>query len=74
MPDDRLAEVPAAFVELKAGCEASEAELIAFFAGKIARFKIPRVVRYVSEWPMSATKIQKYALRDRLLAELAAGG
>ena len=73
MPDDRYAEVPAAFVELKAGCEASEAELIAFFAGKIARFKIPRVVRFVNEWPMSATKIQKYALRDRLLSELAEG-
>ena len=69
MPDDRYAEVPAAFVELKAGCDANEAELIAFFEGKIARFKVPRVVRFVTEWPMSATKIQKYALRDRLLAE-----
>ncbi len=69
MPDDRYAEVPAAFVELKADCQANEAELIAFFEGKIARFKVPRVVRFVTEWPMSATKIQKYALRDRLLAE-----
>jgi acyl-CoA synthetase (AMP-forming)/AMP-acid ligase II len=70
MPDDRYAEVPAAFVELKAGHGANEAELIAHFEGKIARFKIPRLVRFVTEWPMSATKIQKYALRDRLLAEL----
>ncbi len=70
MPDVRYDEVPAAFVELKAGVTATEAELIAHFDGKIARFKIPRLVRFVTEWPMSATKIQKYALRERLLAEL----
>jgi fatty-acyl-CoA synthase len=70
MPDPRYAEVPAAFVELKAGAMVTEAELIAHFDGKLARFKIPRLVRFVTEWPMSATKIQKYALRDRLLAEL----
>jgi fatty-acyl-CoA synthase len=69
VPDPRYAEVPAAFVELKAGAAATEAELIAYVDGKIARFKIPRLVRFVAEWPMSATKIQKFALRDRLLAE-----
>jgi acyl-CoA synthetase (AMP-forming)/AMP-acid ligase II len=74
MPDPRYAEVPAAFVELKPGAAVTEAELIAYFDGKLARFKIPRLVRFVREWPMSATKIQKYALRDRLLSELASEG
>lgn len=69
MPDTRLAEVPAAFVEIRPGAGATEAELITFCQGKIARFKIPRVVRFVTEWPMSATKIQKFQLRDRLLKE-----
>ena len=72
MPDPRYAEVPAAFVELKAGEAATEAELIEFCQGKIARFKIPRAVRFVDNWPMSTTKIQKFQLRDRLLGE--AGG
>ena len=70
MPDPRYAEVPAAFVELKAGAVATEAELIAFCQGRIARFKVPRAVRFVDSWPMSTTKIQKFQLRDRLLAEL----
>ena len=38
---------------------------------RIARFKVPRHVRFVSEWPMSATKIQKGPLRERLIAETA---
>lgn len=49
MPDDRYTEVPAAFVELKAGARVSEARLIAHCQGKIARFKIPRLVRFVSK-------------------------
>jgi fatty-acyl-CoA synthase len=70
IPDPRYAEVAAAFIELKPGASASEAELIAHCEGKIARFKIPRRVRFVTDWPMSTTKIQKFQLRDRLVAEL----
>lgn len=64
VPDERLAEVPVAFVELIPGARVSEQELIAFCAGRIASFKVPRSVRFVSEWPMSATKIRKSALRE----------
>lgn len=72
LPDERYVEVPAAFVELAEGAEASEAELIAHCKGKLASFKIPRHVRVVSEWPMSTSKIQKFRLRDSLIAELQA--
>jgi acyl-CoA synthetase (AMP-forming)/AMP-acid ligase II len=72
VPDARLEEVPAVFVELRAGASATADELIAFCSERIARFKVPRYVRFVSEWPMSATKIQKGPLRERLVAELAA--
>ena len=68
--DAKNDEVPAAFVQLKPGACASEQELIEFCRGQIASFKIPRYVRFVTEWPMSATKIQKYRLRDALAAEL----
>jgi acyl-CoA synthetase (AMP-forming)/AMP-acid ligase II len=70
VPDDRLLEVPAAFVELNPGAELTEAEVIAYCTGKIAGFKVPRHVRFTDAWPMSATKIQKFRLRDQLLAEL----
>jgi len=70
VPDERLTEVPAAFVEVEPGHEVTEAELIAFCRGEMAGFKIPRHVRFVSAWPMSATKIQKFRLREELLAEL----
>jgi fatty-acyl-CoA synthase len=73
IPDDRLLEVPAAFVELAPGGETTEAELIAYCKGTIASFKIPRHVRFVEEWPMSATKIQKFRLMERLVDELQAG-
>jgi fatty-acyl-CoA synthase len=72
MPDERLLEVPAAFVELLPGAEATPEELIAHCRGKIASFKVPRLIRFIdgSEWPMSTTKIQRFALKERLLAEL----
>ena len=40
--------------------EASEQELIEFCLGRIATFKVPRYVRFVGEWPMSGTKVQKF--------------
>ena len=70
IPDERLVEVPAAFVEIEPGHEVTEEELIAFCRGQIASFKIPRHIRFVPDWPMSATKIQKFRLREELLAEL----
>jgi acyl-CoA synthetase (AMP-forming)/AMP-acid ligase II len=72
IPDERLLEVPAAFVELLPGTTATEAELIEHCRGKIASFKLPRLIRFISgdDWPMSATKIQRFKLRERLLEEL----
>lgn len=70
VPDERLQEVPAAFIETHAGSAVSEQELIEFCRGEIAGFKIPRHIRFVTEWPMSTSKIQKFRLRDRLLDEL----
>ena len=51
----------------------TEEELIAHCKGRIASFKVPRLIRFIGEdeWPMSATKLQRFKLRDRLLQELA---
>lgn len=37
-----------------------------------AAFKVPRYVRFVTEWPMSSTKVQTFRLREQLEAELTA--
>ncbi len=69
-PDDRYTEVPAAFVELQPGARAAAEELQDHCAGALAKFKIPRHVRFVTEWPMSSTKIRKGPLREQIAAEL----
>lgn len=70
IPDDRYVEVPAAFVELVAGRHATPEELGEWLVGRLANFKLPRHVRVVEEWPVAATKIQKFRLREQLCAEL----
>lgn len=70
VPDERYVEVPGAFVELADGQTVTEEELIEFCRGRIARYKIPQYIRFVTEWPMSASKVQKFRLRESLLAEL----
>jgi fatty-acyl-CoA synthase/long-chain acyl-CoA synthetase len=71
-PDPRLDEVPVAFVELMPGTQVSAEDLIAHCKGRIAGYKVPRAVYFVKaeDWPMSATKVNKRALRE-WLAELA---
>jgi acyl-CoA synthetase (AMP-forming)/AMP-acid ligase II len=70
IPDAKYVEVPAAFVELQPNASATEAELIAHCKAEIASFKVPRHVRFVTEWPMSSSKIQKFRLRTQLVGEL----
>ena len=65
-PDQRLGEVPAAFIELAPGRTASAEEIIAYCRSGIAAYKVPRIVRFVTEWPTSTTKIQKDRLRAML--------
>ena len=64
-PDETWGEVPCAFVELKPGHEAGEAELIAFARERLAGFKTPKKVVF-EELPKTSTgKIQKFQLRTR---------
>jgi fatty-acyl-CoA synthase len=70
VPDPKYMEVPAAFIELRPGHELGESEILAFAREGLARFKVPRHVRFVTEWPMSATKIQKFRLQEELTLAL----
>ncbi|MFT7221577.1 MAG: fatty-acyl-CoA synthase [Candidatus Azotimanducaceae bacterium] len=69
VPDDRLFEVACAYLELLDGEAITEEDVLAFCKGKISSFKIPRHVRFVNEWPMSSTKVQKFVLREWFEAE-----
>jgi acyl-CoA synthetase (AMP-forming)/AMP-acid ligase II len=70
VPDAKYVEVPAVFVELKPGAQATDRELMDFCRREMAGFKVPRHVRFVTEWPMSSSKVQKFRLRVDLLKEL----
>lgn len=70
LPDPRLEEVVAAFVELKPGTDCKADALIDYCRERVASFKVPRHLRFVSDWPMSATKVQKFRLREQLMREL----
>jgi len=62
-PDDKWGEVPCAFVELKPGVTASEADLIAHCRSRLAGFKTPKAVIFADLPKTSTGKIQKYELR-----------
>ncbi|NTW02972.1 MAG: AMP-binding protein, partial [Oscillochloris sp.] len=64
MPHERWGEAPHAFVVLKSGSSASEADIKQFVRDSLAHFKTPQWVSFVEELPKTATgKIQKYVLR-----------
>ncbi len=63
-PDEKWGETPCAFVELKPGKAATEAEIMAWCRGLLASFKCPRTVVF-GEVPKTSTgKIQKFRLRE----------
>lgn len=70
VPDERLGEEVAAAIRLNSGEAMTADEARAFCDGRIARFKIPRLIRFVDAFPMTASgKIQKFKLREMHLNE-----
>jgi fatty-acyl-CoA synthase len=73
-PDERLGEVPVAFVRRRPDTALTEEDVLAPCRGRIASFKIPRHVVFVDDFPMTSSgKIQKVKLRDEALCRLGAG-
>jgi fatty-acyl-CoA synthase len=65
LPHEKWGETPHAFVVLRDGEQASEQDLIAFTRDRLAHFKAPHAVTFVTELPKTATgKIQKFVLRS----------
>ena len=71
LPDERLGEEVALWCMLKAGASLTEAELKEWLSEQVAHFKVPRYIKFVSEFPMTVTgKIQKFVMRERMVGEL----
>ncbi len=70
IPDDKWGEVPAAYVLLKVDGKVTEEELVAHCAERLARFKRPRLVKFVGDFPKTPIgKIQKNVLREPYWAD-----
>src|SRR5262245_2143110 len=63
-PDAKWGEVPCAFIELKEGAKATEAEIIAYCRGQMSGFKTPKAVMFCAIPKTSTGKIQKFLLRN----------
>jgi fatty-acyl-CoA synthase len=71
VPDLKYGEEIMAWVKLMEGQTATAEEIREFCRGKIAHYKIPRYVKFVSEFPMTVSgKIQKYKMREVAIEEL----
>ena len=72
VPDEKYGEELCAWIKLRDGEDANADEIKAFCKDQIAHFKVPRYVRFVDEFPMTVTgKIQKFKMRETMIAELA---
>ena len=71
VPDKKYGEEVCAWIRLRQCHTATEDEIRDFCRGQIATFKIPRYIRFVTEFPMTVTgKIQKFRMREQMLSEL----
>jgi fatty-acyl-CoA synthase len=71
VPDERVDEELCAWIKLKPGQTMTEAEVKEFCHGKIAFFKIPKYVKFVDAFPVSATgKVQKFKMQEQMAIEL----
>jgi fatty-acyl-CoA synthase len=74
VPDPEINEAPVAYVIPRPHAQLAEAELRAFCRGKIASYKIPRTIRFVTDVPRTpgphGDKVQRGKLREQAIKEL----
>jgi fatty-acyl-CoA synthase len=71
VPDAKYGEEVCAWVRLRPGHRATAEELRDYCRGQIASYKIPRYVRFTSEFPTTVTgKVQKFRMRELSIQEL----
>ena len=71
VPDEYYGEQVAAWIELHSGESTSEDEIREFCRDNLAHFKIPKYIRFVTEFPMTVTgKLQKFKMQEEMKRQL----
>jgi fatty-acyl-CoA synthase len=71
VPDEKMGEEVCAWIQLNDGFDLSDEDVKAYCRDQITHFKIPRHIRFVTEYPMTVTgKIQKFVMHDEMLTQL----
>lgn len=71
VPDVKFGEEVCAWIQLKPGASSTAEEIREFCRNQIAHYKVPRYIRFVTQFPMTITgKVQKFAMREHMIKEL----
>jgi fatty-acyl-CoA synthase len=71
VPDPKYGEEVCAWIVMRPGHSATADEISSYCRSRIAHYKVPRHVRFVPEFPLTATgKAQKFAMREAMVREL----
>jgi len=71
VPDVKYGEELCAWIRLRPGQDLSQDDVREYCRGKIAHYKIPRYVRFGTDFPMTITgKVQKFKMRETSITEL----
>ncbi|MBW2185623.1 MAG: AMP-binding protein [Deltaproteobacteria bacterium] len=71
VPDRKFGEQAMAAIKVKEGATLTEEDVKKFCKGRIANYKIPYYIKFVDEYPMTASgKIQKFKLREMAIKDL----
>jgi fatty-acyl-CoA synthase len=71
IPDHRMGEIVGAFIILNKGSECTENDIVEFCTDKVGKYKIPKYIKFVEEFPVTAVgKVQKFKLKEAAVKEL----
>lgn len=71
VPDPKYVEEVAAWIRVKEGAQVTEDEIRQYCKANLAHYKVPKYVRFVTEFPQTVTgKIQKFRIRELMIEEL----
>ena len=73
IPDEQFGEIVCAWIKKTEDASLSTEDVQQFCKDKIAHYKIPAMVKFVDEYPMTVTgKVQKFVMRDQMVKEISA--
>ncbi len=71
VPDARYGEELCAWIKVRDGATLTGDDVKAFCKDQIAHYKVPRLIRFVNDFPMTVTgKMQKFIMRETMIAEI----